>query len=197
MPLVYQGLCQLLTWCHPWRGSSECPDQPESEWKGSSDLGMSNPPAEHCPSLSPGSLPPRPQLPLGLIEAGPTAGSREGTREGKALPEVPQPVERELDPGLGVGIGCKYFGVCVGRRGCQGLCIPGPRESPCVLWGGWSVFLHQMAHEPPRPGREVGEPAQRVGSAVWVSLCPPARGLGWVGHSATLWGREVGSVASP
>lgn len=62
------------------------------------------------------------------------------------IPQVSASSAELVPAGLSV---LGYFGVCVGRRVCQGLYMPGERESPCVLWVSRSVFFHQTVPETP------------------------------------------------
>ena len=109
----------------------------------------------------------------------------EGTGLGMVIPEVPpgstEPVPPEL---LGLG----FRGACVGRRVCACLV----RALVCTV----GVFLLQTVPQDLRPGegrggqprglhRCFGGPSAHL-AEVWVG----------VGHSATLWGRKVGFVAS-
>lgn len=84
------------------------------------------------------------------------------------IPQVPASSAELVPAGLSV---LGYFGVCVGRRVCQGLYMPGERESPCVLWVSWSVFFHQASEKGPGASSEGWRVLSR-------SLCPPGRGLG-------------------
>lgn len=109
------------------------------------------------------------------------------------IPQVP-PSSAELVPaGLSV---LGYFGVCVGKRVCQGLYTPGERESPCVLWMGGVSSSTRGFLNPQALGSGGGDGSE----GWWCSLGPSAHlAEAWAsaGYSATLWGCWEGSVASP
>ena len=110
----------------------------------------------------------------------------EGTGLGMVIPEVPpgstEPVPPEL-PGLG------FRGACVGRRVCACLV----RALVCTV----GVFLLQTVPQDLRPGEGRGASPEGCTEALEAPL-PTHLAEVWVGvgHSATLWGRKVGFVAS-